>query len=144
MASKNISRDDLLILLSSIGIVLGKDNKLPVEELNNRLGQALDTSQEFSDVIEKTPVDPLSLPKWSSKEQTLYQASQRGNMTEAFVGSMSAKKGNSSSKEETFKEMRQSILSIAYTIDLGIKEISFMDADDKWGIFVRVRPVHSA
>ncbi|PPQ94681.1 hypothetical protein CVT25_009536 [Psilocybe cyanescens] len=138
MASKNISRDDLLILLSSIGIVLGKDNKLPVEELNNRLGQALDTSQEFSDVIEKTPVDPLSLPKWSSKEQTLYQASQRGNMTEAFVGSMSAKKGNSSSKEETFKEMRQSILSIAYTIDLGIKEISFMDADDKWGIFVRI------
>lgn len=144
MTSKHISRDDLLILLSSMGVVLPKDNKLPVEELNRRLGQALDTSQQYSEVIKKTPVDPLSLPKWTSAEKTLYQASQRENLMEGFQTPTPGPNNTISlAKEETFSEMKQTLLGVAYTFDLGVKEISFLTHNDEWGIFIRVRRVYS-
>lgn len=138
MSSNNISRDELQILLSSMGIVLPKDNKLPTEELNRRFGQALNTSQEFSDVIENTPINLSSLPKWFSR-QSLFEATQRGNLTEALAGVMSQpKKGHLSSKEETFKEMRQSILLMAHACDVGIRDIFFVTDGDKPGISIRV------
>ncbi|PPQ92952.1 hypothetical protein CVT25_000215 [Psilocybe cyanescens] len=138
MSSNNISRDELQILLSSMGIVLPKDNKLPTEELNRRFGQALNTSQEFSDVIENTPINLSSLPKWFSR-QSLFEATQRGNLTEALAGVMSQpKKGHLSSKEETFKEMRQSILLMAHACDVGIRDIFFVTDGDKPGISIRI------
>ncbi|KAH9479135.1 hypothetical protein JR316_0007714 [Psilocybe cubensis] len=141
MTSKPISRDDLLVLLSSMGVVLPKDNKLPEEELNKRLKEALDTSQEYSDVIKKEPVDPLSLPKWSSEEKTLYQASQRDSLLEN-LGASFPSNAVSLAKEYTFKEMKQTLLGVAYTYDLGVKEISFLTHDDTWGIFIRIIGVY--
>lgn len=139
MSSNNISRDELLVLLSSMGVVLAKDNKLPTEELNRRFGLALNTSQELSDVIDKTPINLASFPRWTS-HKTLFEATQRGNLTEALAGYMSRpKKGHLSSKEETFKEMRQSVLFMAHTWDVGLRDICFMTEGDQSGIFVRVR-----
>ncbi|KDR81001.1 hypothetical protein GALMADRAFT_1118997 [Galerina marginata CBS 339.88] len=143
MSHKDISREDTLVLLASMGIVLPKDTKLPIEELNKRLGQALDTSQEYSDHIETALVDPWAFPLWPT-EKSLYEATKRGNMTESLMGSMSQpKKGDLSSKEDTFKEMRQSVLSLAYACDQKIFEIFFMGAEEKWGIFVRILDVYT-
>jgi len=121
MLSQDISREDLLILLASMGVVLLEDNKMTAEQLNKRLGQALDTAQEIPDILETSTVNPTELSVWSSSEnKTLHESSQRGNLTEAFMGDMRQpnKKGNLSSKANIFREMRQSVLNIAHACDM--------------------------
>ena len=139
MLPSEISRDDILILLASMGVVLPKDTKMPLEELNKRLQQALDTAQAYADLITKPPVDPLALPLWPDGK-SLYEATLRGNITEHATGQMARpKKGGQSAKEDTFKEMRQSVLTMACAHDEGVREIFFRDADRKWTLYVRVR-----
>ncbi|KAH9479136.1 Ankyrin repeat and MYND domain-containing protein 2 [Psilocybe cubensis] len=141
MSSNDISRDELLLLLSSMGVVLAKDNKLPTEELNRRFGMALNTAQELSDVVDKTPINLASLPRWTS-QKTLFDATKRGSLTEALVGYMSQpKKGYLSPKEEIFKEMRQSVLLMAHVCDVGLRDICFLTEGDELGIFVRIMDV---
>ncbi|KAF8885085.1 hypothetical protein CPB84DRAFT_1788684 [Gymnopilus junonius] len=142
MLSSDISRDDLLILLASMGVVLPESSKLPVEGLNKRLGQTLDTSQDYSNQIDTPVVDPWTFPLWP-EGKSLYEATQRGNITEAFTGVMSQpKQGGLSSKEDTFKEMRQSVLTMAYAHDEGIREIYYRDKDMRWALYVRILDVY--
>ncbi|KAJ3515704.1 hypothetical protein NLJ89_g1592 [Agrocybe chaxingu] len=142
MTTKNLSREDLLSLLTSMGAILPENTKLPEEDLRKRFAHALDASQQLATLIEATPVDPDLLPKWSS-DKTLFEASQRGNISEAMDGSMSqAKKGARAPKEDIFKEMRQSVLGFAYMYDQDLREVCYTDENERWGIFVRLLDVH--
>jgi len=74
MLSQDISREDLLILLASMGVVLPEDNKMTAEQLNKRLGQALDTAQKIPDILGTSTVNPTELSVWSSSEnKTLHE-----------------------------------------------------------------------
>jgi len=138
MTSKEISRDDLLVLLSSMGIVFPDTTKLSAEDLTKTLGKAFDASQEFSKILNSSPIDPDALRPWPSSKK-LYQATQRGNLTEKFEGSMEhPKRGDHASKDDTFREMRQSILCIAYMYDKGIREFCYVDQNGNRGIFIKV------
>jgi len=140
MTPKEISREDLLILLASMGVTIPKTTKIPDEELNKRLRLALDASQQFTNIITTTPVDATPYPLWPS-DKALYKATQRGNVYETLNQVMSQRrKGSLSPKEDTFKELRQSILGFARLRDMGKSEICFVDDDGQWGIFVRVCP----
>ena len=74
MTSTDISREDLLLLLASIGIVFSKDAKLPIGELNKRLANALDASQQNDEFIDTTPLDPFEFPNWSGKSISIATA----------------------------------------------------------------------
>ncbi|KAF8159212.1 hypothetical protein B0H34DRAFT_702485 [Crassisporium funariophilum] len=138
----DITRDDLLILLASMGVSLPKTTKIPDADLHKRVLSALDTSQQLSDLIEKLPVDPTNYPLWSSKK-TLFEASQRQNMTEAICREMAHEKlGPLAPKEEVFKEMRKSIMGFAYMRDMDLYEMCFADDSEQWGILVRIFDVY--
>lgn len=142
MMSKEICRDDLLILLSSMGIVL-PDTKLTVDELNKKLGLAFDASQQLWTHLPTTPIDPSTFPLWDVKKDddgdTLFEATQRRNMSEMLAGVMQPpKQGGNAKKEEMFKEMRQSIMGIAFMFDQGLREICYVD-ENGIGILINVR-----
>ena len=62
MSCEEISREDLLILLASMGVVIPKTTKIPDKELNKCLTSAFDASQQFSTIIASTtPVDLSAL-----------------------------------------------------------------------------------
>jgi hypothetical protein len=83
------------------------------KDLNERLATAFDASQQFTNIIATTPVGLTSCPLWPS-DKALYQATQRGNVSEALTQVMSQhSKGSLSPKEDTFKELRQSLLGFA-------------------------------
>ena len=147
MASKEILRDDLLILLSSMGVVL-QDTKLPVDELNKKVGLAFDASQQLSTHLPNTPVDPSTFPSWvlnqrgelgDKENKTLYEATGRRNVSEIFEGvTQVPKQGIKARKQDTFKEMRQSIMGIAFIFDQGAREIFYVD-ESRTGILLKVR-----
>ena len=84
MSSEEIPRKDLLILLASMSVAIPKTTKIPDKELNERLTSAFDPSQQFSAIIASTtPVDLTSCPLWPS-DKKLFQATQRGNVSEAL------------------------------------------------------------
>lgn len=138
MPSTEMPREDLLSLLASMGVVLPKTTKMLDEELSKRLTQAFNCSQQFTNIITTTPVDVAQYPLWPS-DKPLYQATQRGNVTELLSQVMSQpRRGSRSPKEDTFKELRQSVLSFALLREMGKSEIFFADDDGRWGIFVQV------
>jgi hypothetical protein len=140
MSRRDICRDDLLILLASMGVVLPKSTKIPDEALNKRLSQALDAAQQISVLINPTLVNPSIYELWSS-DKTLFDATQRGNMLESFGNWISpGPKGVSSAKEDTFKELRQIIMAFAFTLEAKHRHFCLMDnSAPDWGVYVRVR-----
>lgn len=113
---------------------------MPMEELNKRLGNALDASQQFDQLIGTKTVDPSEFAEWTGKK--ILEASHRNNIEERFAGTgptSQRKKGHLSAKEDTFRELRQSILGIAHSCDEDHTDVYYMDGEEKWAIFVRVR-----
>ena len=138
MTSTDISREDLLLLLASMGIGFSKDTKLPIGELNKRLANALDASQQIDELVDTTPLDQFEFPNWSGK--SIAMATYRSSVEENMKGSASQHyEGNVSAKEHTFQKLRQTILGIAASCDTGHRVIYLMDVEGKWGIFLQVR-----
>ena len=144
MSRLDICRDDLLILLASMGVVLPKSTKIPDEALNKRVSQALDAAQQISVLINPTLVNPSIYELWSL-DKTLLDATQRGNMLESFRNRISpGTKGVSSAKEDTFKELRQIIMAFAFTLEANHCRFCLMDTSaPDWGVYVRVRHLAS-
>ncbi|KAF4611244.1 hypothetical protein D9613_007247 [Agrocybe pediades] len=140
MPSKDISRGDLLILLASMNVVIPEDTKMTAEQLSKRLGEAFDTAQQLSENLDSPTVDATTLPKWiPRKGETLFEVTQQGNLVEGFTGEMrQPKQGGMALKVDTFKEMRQSVLGIAYACDKGINEIFLRDANNRWAVFIKI------
>ena len=82
----DLVRQELLDLLAAIGVGLPKTTKMTNESLDKRLGQALDASQEFANVVETLPFNPGGLSTWpsSTHSKSLFEAVQRGNLVEAM------------------------------------------------------------
>lgn len=106
MAELDISREDLYFLLGSTGAILPAATKVPDAVLKKRIGLALDISQEITPLLGATRVDPKNLAAWP-KDNSIYNATRRGNFLESTFGTMlQPKKGDRSLQWETFQEMR--------------------------------------
>jgi hypothetical protein len=140
------TRQELLVQLTAIGVALPKDTKMPNDALEKRLGQALDASQAFTDVITSLPFDPTSLDTWSSSTQlkTLLKAVQRGNLIEAMRNAASLRMASSPGTlpveqgEDTFMEVRQCMLQFAKNWEDGTSIFVLQDEAQESGMILRV------
>lgn len=140
MPQTDICRDDLLILLASMGVILPTSTKISDEDLSKRLLQALDSAQGISVLVNPTLVNPSIYELWSS-DKTLLDATLRGNLLESTRNRMSpGPKGVSSAKEDTFQELRQIIMAFAFNFqEAKHRNFCLMDSSQDWGVYGRVR-----
>jgi len=137
------SREELLAALSSLGVG-SKDTKMTTEELMRRLESAFDASQQFSTLIQRTPVDGDSLKKWPTENVVMmFKNAFRGTVTEVMERLNPAvahqdKKGSRATKDEVFKEMRTSIYALSCMHAGGSKQIFCMDDAHERGIVIEV------
>jgi len=140
-------RQDLLDQLAAIGVVLPNGTKMPNDALEKRLGQALDASQTFTDIITFLPFDPTGLNTWSSSTHSgsLIQSVQRGNLIEALRNAASGEMArgqtvvNHHKAGNAFIEVRQCMLQFAKHWEDGISVFVLQDEAQESGIFLRVR-----
>ncbi|KDR80994.1 hypothetical protein GALMADRAFT_61129 [Galerina marginata CBS 339.88] len=141
--SSKICREDLLVLLASIGVSLPTNTKISEEDLNKRLTQALDAAQQFRTVIESTPFNPSTFPTWPL-EKNLPEATVRLGIMDGVKMKLSHGPKVSADKKDTFKEIRTAVMSFAHGIQAGQREFWLTDQLGKfegWGIYARVRVV---
>jgi hypothetical protein len=139
-------RQDLLDQLTAIGVALPKGTKMPNDALEKRLGQALDASQTFTDIITSVPFNPAGLSTWSpsTRSKSLLEAVQRGNLIEAMRNAASEQiaGGQSGEKrptlEDTFMEVRQCMLQFAKHWEDGISVFVLQDEAQESGIVLKV------
>ena len=138
-------RQELLNQLAAIGVALPKGTKMPNDALEKRLGQALDASQRFAEVITSVPFHPTSLSTWSSAphSQSLLQAVQRGNLIEAVRNAANKQvpvNGQTVDEqlEDTFMEVRQCMLQFAKYWEDGLSMFVLQDEAQESAIILRV------
>jgi len=133
-----ISREDLLALLGSMGVSLPLHTKIPEEDLQKRLSNALDAAQQLNATFDSTPVIPSGYPAWPSKTNLL-DATKRGNYQEALQNSLHlGPMGLSTEKQHTFREMRQIVMAFGNYWQQDKKELCLMDKSMGWAVYVRV------
>jgi hypothetical protein len=119
----DLTREDILFLLSTLGLTLPKETKMDKNALEKRLSQALDASQSFETLIKSTTVKPTKFPLWKTSgcSQTLTAALSRVNVLEAcrnagventpdFLRGMLHGNEVATFEEKLFLEVRQCLL----------------------------------
>ncbi|KAG5649958.1 hypothetical protein H0H81_001314 [Sphagnurus paluster] len=141
MKATDINRVDTLDL-ECIGVQFPKNTKIPDDDLDKRLQQALDGAQRFSVIL--GPICPLNLSelsKWNSSTP-LAKEIARENFVElqnnALSGWNKVAPPTSTAKEDTFKEVRQVLMGFATHWELGRKLYVLKGQDEKWCIIVRI------
>lgn len=102
----DITRDEKLKLLHSMGIEFPPSTRLPDDAIEKRFRNALDATQSFERLIDNLPFDPSSLPHWSqstSGETQLVKHYNRSNLAETLAD---AQAGN----ENTFMNLRRCVI----------------------------------
>ena len=77
-----LTRQETLTTLAGLGVELPPATKMPVDALQKRLKQALICAQSVSHTLKSPPLDPPTLPEWSSP-RSVYDGVRRGNFQEA-------------------------------------------------------------
>ncbi|KAF9563553.1 hypothetical protein CPC08DRAFT_661655 [Agrocybe pediades] len=137
-SSRKLTRDGLLAVLHSMDIIFPSTTKLPEEDLNKRLSQALDAAQRYRDVIGNSLFDESTGTPWPA-DKDLMEGTQRGTIWEIarnqiYGASQSENKG-------TFAEMRQIVMGLAHNYKLGIRNICMTESLgvlEDWGVYVRI------
>lgn len=125
--SFKFAREDVFILLSSMGISLPTTTKISDEDLNKRLIQALDAAQCLRTVIDTTPFIPTDHPLWPTDGiQNLVGATNKMSFKEMIASRfrLVAAPGPSTTvpscdKRDTFQEMRNAVMGIAQGLNDG-------------------------
>ncbi|KAF7329219.1 MYND-type domain-containing protein [Mycena kentingensis (nom. inval.)] len=118
-----LSRQQILELLSAIGVDLPPKTKLSDAELDKRLTKTLDSAQYISRVVPNTPFDPTSLPSWSSsrnaKKQSVGDAIRRHNFYEAGLFAASEETGVEPFPlySSPFWDLRQTLMALGMACD---------------------------
>lgn len=141
-----ISREDILVTLLSIGVVLPPGTKISNEVLSKKLTTALDAAQDLPELLpgEKSgsELDVRNYPLWPAGED-VGQATGKApirtlNIRDQFRFMMESGE-LSTEKEDTFKELRQAIMGIGNGVKDGHKHFCLLDEKRNWGVYVRVR-----
>ncbi|KAF7329239.1 MYND-type domain-containing protein [Mycena kentingensis (nom. inval.)] len=118
-----LSRQQMLELLSAMGVDLPPKTKLPDAELDKRLTKALDSAQYISRVVPTTPFDPNTLPAWSSsqngKKERIGEAIKRHNVHEAGIVATSKAAGVEPFPlyANPFQDLRQTMMALGMACD---------------------------
>lgn len=142
-----ISRDDLLTVLASIGVILPTRTKVPSTELVKKLMSALDGAQDLADLLPTAKLasglDVREYPLWPPEEDLEKAATREPMRTLALteqIRRLQYRHGvTSTEKEDTFKELRQIIIGFGHNVKRGHKYYCLMDEERAWGVFIRVR-----
>lgn len=143
------SREELVELLKSLGIVLPPKTKLPSEALNTRLLKALDSTQRISKFLPPNSsssdgkLNPAELSKWSrTSSEKLLKAVERHNMQEAtMVANSQSGMGPSDPfplYANPFMDVRQTMMSIGNLWDTGCSAALMQNQEGTSGIAFRV------
>ncbi|KAF9262698.1 hypothetical protein L218DRAFT_867173 [Marasmius fiardii PR-910] len=141
-----MTRDEKLGFLASMGIELPSTTRLPDDALDKKLHDTMDAAQYFKDAISKTPVDPKSLPLWplgsaASSGSKLWKATVRGNLGEV-LGRDGIYRSRSelpfSEYEKTFMALRVIVGELAKGMDEGDSSLLLQDKEQSSCIFLRV------
>ncbi|KAI0088365.1 hypothetical protein BDY19DRAFT_891159 [Irpex rosettiformis] len=141
----NLSREELLGVLSSFGIAIPPTSKLPVESLQKRLRQAINASQAMPLVNARPPLDPAQYPKWPQGYKGLFDAIRRGNLQEAAMTQLAMREGQDPSPlyVNAFMDVRQTLMSLANNCETGFKHAVMQDLEkEKCAINLRVVDVY--
>ncbi|KAJ6632517.1 hypothetical protein B0H10DRAFT_1772243 [Mycena sp. CBHHK59/15] len=141
-----LPREEILGLLSSIGVDLPRKTKLPDSELDKRLFKALDSAQYLTRVIPTPPLDPTSLPSWfrDKSNKPVLEAIRRHNIGEATLIYDSKMKGIDNPVPlytNAFMDVRQTLMTIGDACDRGMRPIVLQDKGECSGICMRVLDV---
>ncbi|KAG7091272.1 hypothetical protein E1B28_010322 [Marasmius oreades] len=145
----DLTRDEKMGLLASMGIELPQTTRLPDDALEKKLRNTIDAAQYFKDVIAKAPIDPATLPLWPlrSSSKSLSQATARGNLGEGLGRDGILKsRGDvpSSSYEKTFLALRVIVGELAKGMDDGVQSLVLQDEEQSNAILIRVVEVRKA
>lgn len=138
-----LPREEILGLLSSMGIDLPRKTKLSDAELDKRLSKALDSAQYLTRVIPKPPVNPISYPSWFRNESNtpVLDAIRRHNVGEATLIDGSQMRGVDNPfplYTNAFMDLRQTFMTIANACDKGMLPLILQDKGESSGICMRV------
>ncbi|KAJ7119644.1 hypothetical protein C8R44DRAFT_706503 [Mycena epipterygia] len=141
-----LPREEILSLLSSMGLDLPRKTKLPDAELDKRLSKALDSAQYLTRVIPTPPLDPSTYPSWfrDKSNKTVLEAIRRHNIGEATMIYDSKMKGIDNPiplYSNAFMDVRQTLMSIGNACDTGMHPVILQDPGESSGICMRVLDV---
>lgn len=138
-------RTQLLKILTSLGVELAPQNKLPDDALEKRLRRAIDEVQHLSTLIPSRPLLPRSLEEWKGTEGSLIKAMTRVNLEEVVLNTAARKQYGMTNANDTFadplSDLGQTVIAMAELWTRGhrsciIKDVN--DVDSGHGIYVRV------
>ncbi|KAJ7764899.1 hypothetical protein B0H16DRAFT_1413785 [Mycena metata] len=142
-----LPREEILGLLSSLGVDLPPKTKLPDVELDKRLSKALDGAQYLSRVAPTLPFDPAIYSSWirGKSNKTLVEAMRRHNVGEATMVDANQRKGMDSPfpalYSNAFMDLRETLPAIGHACDKGMVPIVLQDKGEMSGICMRVLEV---
>ena len=136
----NLTRDETLKILRSMGIHLPLSTKLPDKDLDKRLRDAL-TSAQYKDQLP----DPLNITAFKSwplvndgSQRRLLEAIRRGNVQEAMEN-VTRGTGVPELFVDTFTDLRQTVMGIANFLDNGASTCIIQDKEhEQCAINIRV------
>ncbi|KAJ7911612.1 hypothetical protein B0H13DRAFT_2009380 [Mycena leptocephala] len=137
-----LPREEILGLLSSMGVDLPRKTKLPDLELDKRLSKALDSAQYLSRVLPTPPLDPTSYPSWfhDKSNKPVLEAIGRHNIAEATMIDASQMRGIDNPfplYTNAFMDLRQTLMSIGNACDSGLAPVILQDKGESSGICMR-------
>ncbi|KAJ7915684.1 hypothetical protein B0H13DRAFT_1999818 [Mycena leptocephala] len=137
-----LPREEILGLLSSMGVDLPRKTKLPDLELDKRLSKALDSAQYLSRVLPTPPLDPTSYPSWfhDKSNKPVLEAIGRHNIAEATMIDASQMRGIDNPfplYTNAFMDLRQTLMSIGNACDSGLAPVILQDKGESSGSTVR-------
>ncbi|KAH9944915.1 hypothetical protein B0H21DRAFT_779324 [Amylocystis lapponica] len=120
----DLSREETLAILSSMGIELPPRTKLPDEALAKRLKQAINAAQCLSTVVPDAHVDPATIRRWPTEgeNRSVYAAIRRGDLHEAAATAHARALGRDQAVDlytNAFMDLRQTLMGIAVAWDEG-------------------------
>ncbi|KAJ7485144.1 hypothetical protein B0H11DRAFT_1152028 [Mycena galericulata] len=141
-----LPREQILGLLSSMGVDLPRRTKLSDAELDKRLSRALDSTQYLTRVIPKPPLDPATYPSWfrDKSNKPVMEAIRRHNVGEAQMIHDSRMNGVDNPiplYTNAFMDLRQTLMTIGNACDRGMPPIVLQDTGEASGICMRVLDV---
>ena len=136
-----LAREEMLTVLKAMGVEVPATTKIPDDDLNKRVRDALNAAQ-YKDKL-PSPLNLSDLPPWPVGDQgrSLFEAVQRGTVGEAVQNYISGRR-QPELYVDAFMDLRQSTMHLARFVDGGAMCFIMKDkADDQCAINIRVRPL---
>lgn len=140
----SFTRDELIQVLSDMGITIPTTSKLPKDALEKRLKQAINASQTLSAIITRPPIDLSQYSRWPAQGgRSLFDAIRRGDLNETILSTQALFHGLADPfplHKNAFMDVRQTLMGLAKYWDGGQHIAVMQDLNrERCAINIRVR-----